>query len=181
MMLRSIQPIRSFSFQAYQPDDPVYYACYPHPIKDILLLTTKKGICGLHFLVQPLDTYLQLVAKALGTAPQREETHPDLFWHRLQQDHVPTISLVLAGTSFQQEVWQALCNIPHGTRTHYQAISSKLNRPKSTRAVANAIAQNHIAWLIPCHRVLRKSGQLGGYRWGLQIKKKLLMAERQSI
>lgn len=180
-MIRSIQLIPSFSFQAYQRHDPVYYACYPHPIKDILLFTTKKGICGLHFLVQPLDRHLQLMAKALGTAPQPEQTHPNVFWHTLQQCHLPTISLVLAGTPFQQQVWQALCRIPHGTTTHYQAISSKLKKPQSTRAVANAIGQNQIAWLIPCHRVLRKSGQLGGYRWGLQIKKKLLIAEGQSI
>ncbi|MEM9569484.1 MAG: methylated-DNA--[protein]-cysteine S-methyltransferase [Bacteroidota bacterium] len=180
MMSHSIQPISSFSFQAYRPHDPVYYACYPHPIKDILLLTTQKGICGLHFLIQPLDTHLQLMAKSLGTTPQSKQTYPDIFWHTLQQAHLPTISLVLVGTPFQQQVWQALCRIPHGTTTHYQAISHKLNKPQSTRAVANAIAKNHIAWLIPCHRVLRKSGQLGGYRWGVQIKKNLLIAERQS-
>lgn len=180
MISHPIPPISSFSFEAYQADDPVYYACYAHPIKDILLLTTQKGICGLHFLVQPLDTHLQLMEKSLGTAPQPQQTYPDMFWHTLQQSHPPTISLVLAGTPFQQQVWQALCKIPHGTTTHYQAISGQLGRPQSTRAVANAIAKNHIALLIPCHRVLRKSGALGGYRWGLQIKKELLIAEGQS-
>lgn len=181
MMHHLIQQTPHFSFQAYQPNHPVYYACYPHPIHDILLLATKNGICGLHFLVNPLATHLHLVAKSLGTSPQPDQAHLDLFWRMLQQDNSPTLPLVLAGTPFQQQVWQALCAIPRGTTTHYQAIAIKLEKTKSTRAVANAIAKNHIAWLIPCHRVLRKSGALGGYRWGLQIKKDLLAAEGQSI
>lgn len=88
-----------------------------------------------------------------------------------------TIDIVLQGTHFQLKVWNALLTIPSGTTTHYADIAKKIGNPQSIRAVASAIAKNPIAWLIPCHRVLRKSGDLGGYRWGENIKRRMLSSE----
>ena len=70
-----------------------------------------------------------------------------------------------------------IITIPSGTTTHYADIAKKIGNPQSIRAVASAIAKNPIAWLIPCHRVLRKSGDLGGYRWGENIKRRMLSSE----
>jgi O-6-methylguanine DNA methyltransferase len=80
-------------------------------------------------------------------------------------------------TAFQKQVWQVLLAIPSGYVTHYQAIAEALGKPKASRAVGNAIGSNPLAIKIPCHRVIRKDGQLGGYRWGLDKKIALLKKE----
>ncbi len=85
--------------------------------------------------------------------------------------------LVLVGTEFQCMVWQAVLQIPAGSVTSYQAIADAIGHPRAYRAAANAIANNPIAYFVPCHRVLLKSGQLCGYNWGVEKKRALLMAE----
>lgn len=98
----------------------------------------------------------------------------------------PNDPIELAGTTFQQSVWNAIRQIPLGETCSYLDLAIRIGREKSVRAVANACGANPIAGLVPCHRVLRSDGSLGGYRWGLAIKKKLLglegvlLPERQS-
>jgi AraC family transcriptional regulator of adaptative response/methylated-DNA-[protein]-cysteine methyltransferase len=87
------------------------------------------------------------------------------------------LPLALIGTPFQTKVWNELLNIPHGETRSYSQIANDLGMPKSFRAVANAIGQNNISILIPCHRVLRKNNQLSGYRWGVERKAHLLNIE----
>lgn len=86
--------------------------------------------------------------------------------------------LTVKGTPLQISVWKALLSIPNGKTTTYSAVATKTPNPKAIRAVATAIGQNPISLLIPCHRVLRKSGSLGGYRWGLDVKQKILSWEQ---
>jgi AraC family transcriptional regulator of adaptative response/methylated-DNA-[protein]-cysteine methyltransferase len=81
------------------------------------------------------------------------------------------------GTNFQIKVWEALLRIPPGSVVSYEDIARRIRAPRAVRAVANAVAHNPVAWLIPCHRVIRKSGALGGYRWGETRKKALLAWE----
>jgi AraC family transcriptional regulator of adaptative response/methylated-DNA-[protein]-cysteine methyltransferase len=76
------------------------------------------------------------------------------------------ITLLLKGTNFQIKVWRALLQIPPGTAATYGALAEAIDQPTAARAVANAVGKNPIAYLIPCHRVLRESGDFGGYRWG---------------
>ncbi|TNF06551.1 MAG: methylated-DNA--[protein]-cysteine S-methyltransferase [Gammaproteobacteria bacterium] len=83
------------------------------------------------------------------------------------------------GTEFQRQVWQALLAIPFGSLSTYQEVADAIGRPKAVRAVANAIGANPIAWLIPCHRVIRSDGGLGGYRWGVERKREILKLEEQ--
>ena len=87
------------------------------------------------------------------------------------------IPLSPKGTVFQKEVWQALLRIPAGTTVSYSELARKLGRPKATRAVATACAANKLAVVIPCHRVVRSDGSLGGYRWGIERKRALLNLE----
>jgi len=84
----------------------------------------------------------------------------------------------LIGTAFQKKVWDALMKIPHGQTRSYAQIAQQIGHPRSSRAVANACANNHVAIVVPCHRVVRGDGSLGGYRWGLPLKQRVLERER---
>ena len=83
--------------------------------------------------------------------------------------------MLVNGTNFQIQVWRALLEIPEGTVTTYETVAASAGRPAAIRAAAGAVGDNPVAWLIPCHRVLRKSGLLGGYRWGL-VRKSAMIA-----
>lgn len=94
--------------------------------------------------------------------------------HALEQ-----IPVRLSGTEFQLQVWNALQQLPTGSRKTYTALAQAIGQPTAVRAVASACARNSIALRIPCHRILRSDGALGGYRWGLAMKRRLLSFERQ--
>jgi methylated-DNA-[protein]-cysteine S-methyltransferase len=90
------------------------------------------------------------------------------------------INSYLIGTKFQKRVWKQVNKIPYGQKLSYKDIAKKISRPKSYRAVANAVGKNPIAIMIPCHRVIRSNGNLGGYSGGIDIKKLLLQKEKIS-
>lgn len=90
-------------------------------------------------------------------------------------------NLQVSGTSFQCDVWRALLQIPYGSTVTYSELAKNLGRPKAVRALANAVGANSIAWLIPCHRVIRSDGSLGGYRWGMARKQAMLAWEKNAV
>jgi AraC family transcriptional regulator of adaptative response/methylated-DNA-[protein]-cysteine methyltransferase len=90
------------------------------------------------------------------------------------------LPIVVQTTAFQWKVWKELQNIPYGTTRSYNDIAERIGAPRAYRAVANACAVNRVPLAIPCHRVVRKNGDLGGYRWGMERKKKLLEMEKNS-
>ena len=94
---------------------------------------------------------------------------------------VPDIPLHVFGTALQIRTWRFLSGLAPGTTASYKEVAAGVGRPRAVRAVAGACAANRIALLIPCHRVLRSDGQLGGYRWGLERKRQLLDAERRGV
>ncbi len=85
--------------------------------------------------------------------------------------------IALFGTPFQAEVWSALLKIPKGRVVSYGTIAQMIGKPSASRAVANAIGRNPVSFIVPCHRVVRSSGELGGYRWGTAIKTKIIESE----
>ena len=87
------------------------------------------------------------------------------------------LPLDIRGTAFQQRVWQALREIPAGRTVSYSDVAARIGAPRSTRAVAQAIASNRLAVAIPCHRVVRNDGALAGYRWGVERKRTLIERE----
>jgi O-6-methylguanine DNA methyltransferase len=91
------------------------------------------------------------------------------------------LALRPSGTPFQQAVWRALTHIPFGETRSYQQLADAIGQPQAVRAVANAIARNPISWFIPCHRVIRSNGQLGGYAWGQPLKQTLLDWEQRHV
>jgi len=87
----------------------------------------------------------------------------------------------MQGTAFQARVWRALQKIPLGRTATYTEIAAAIGQPKAVRAVAQACATNKVALLVPCHRVIRSDGELGGYRWGVERKRALLAREREAV
>ena len=98
--------------------------------------------------------------------------------HLTQLINQPTLNIITTGTDFQYNVWRAAAEIPAGTTATYQELATKLNNPTAFRAVANALADNSVAYFIPCHRIVRSNGDMGGYKWGFEVKAALLEHER---
>lgn len=90
-----------------------------------------------------------------------------------------TVTLHLKGSPFQLKVWRALLTIPRGETVTYGELALRIGRPGAARAVGTAVSLNPVAVLVPCHRVIRASGETGEYRWGTELKKRLLFAENQ--
>lgn len=117
---------------------------------------------------------------------ERWELSP--FWERVETQFIAyfegrctqfSLPYRLEGSPFQQSVWRALTQIPYGALLSYQEVANMIDAPTAVRAVANAIGLNPLPLLIPCHRVIRSSGALGGYRWGIELKSALLQLEKQ--
>ncbi len=152
----------------------------------MLVAATERGICAVRF----GDSTTELVAelkREFSFADFREDGDaltPDVQRiSRCLEGHEidPDIPLDLRGTAFQAKVWAALRRIPSGETRSYAQVAASIRQPRAVRAVANACANNPVAVLVPCHRVVRADGALGGYRWGLQRKEKLLAAERSDV
>jgi AraC family transcriptional regulator of adaptative response/methylated-DNA-[protein]-cysteine methyltransferase len=158
------------------------YGVHASPFGECLIALTERGICGLEFLEpRRRRAALARLAAAWPAATLRERASAtravaqQLFAAR-PNAHAP-LSLLVRGTNFQIKVWEALLRVPAGNVVCYQDLARAAGAPEATRAVASAVAQNAIAWLIPCHRVIRKSGALGEYRWGTERKQVMLAWE----
>ncbi len=156
----------------------LWHGCFDSPFGSMLAMGTEHGLSGLAFLgEQDFDTVRADVSKQWPLArhvPNREALQ---VWIDGLFTPGGEVRFQVAGGPFQIKVWEALLAIPPGTTTSYSAIASAIGCPRSVRAAATAVGANPLAWLIPCHRVIRKSGALGGYRWGLDVKRSMLAWE----
>ena len=142
-------------------------------------MKNERGICGLAFASEFGQKFaLQDMKKRWPNTSFFENYKEVKQYTKIILSGSGELCLYLIGSSFQFKVWEELLKIPKGHTKSYSEISTNIGLPKATRAVATAIGCNPISWLIPCHRVLRKSGMLGGYHWGLSIKEKLLNYEK---
>ncbi len=155
----------------------IEYGFCDSPFGECLLATTGRGICSFGFVEAGCQT--EAVEDLFQTWPEsrfRENTAgidpivADIFTRDPNETRRP-FNLLLKGTNFQVNVWKALLRIPEGRVVSYQDIAALIGRPKSFRAVANAVAINPVAYLIPCHRVIAKTGKIHQYRWGSSRKK----------
>lgn len=158
----------------------IRYGFHPTPYGLAMICTTEKGICGLAFTDEDeRDDAIAYQQQRWPLSRFTEDAEATSGYIRRifhGNDDTP-ISCLLRGTEFQCQVWQALLSIPAGEVTTYSSIASSVGRPNSVRAAANAVGANPIAYLIPCHRVIRSTGALGGYRWGTQRKQAMLARE----
>lgn len=147
----------------------IYYQFYDTLFGTLLIASTDIGICHMAF-CEDLSIAQQELISFFANASFKHATHPlheqGLSLFEPPSDQIKPIHLHLAGTPFQLKVWQSLLSIPSGHVTNYAQIAQAIGQPKATRAVGSAIAKNPIAYIIPCHRVIRNTGELGNYRWG---------------
>lgn len=152
----------------------LYYGIHPTPFGDAVLAVTERGICGLDFITTSEDAILNLIQAEWPLAELKashEQTQPVL--EQIFSMDRP-LSLFLKGTNFQIKVWESLLKIPFGQFATYEAIATAIGQPTAARAVGSAIGSNPVAFLIPCHRVIRKTGAFGNYKWGLSRKKAII-------
>ncbi len=150
------------------------------PIGEWLIASTKKGICFISFFENRDEAMLELTRefpKALFNETQQPMHHAAKNYFDGKLKIEAPIHLHVKGSSFQLKVWEALLSIPEGRLTNYSSIAKHINQPKASRAVGSAIGSNHIALLIPCHRVIQSTGLIGGYKWDVTRKKALIAWE----
>ena len=159
--------------------ETIRYAVADSPLGPMLVAATAKGICRLSF---DEDERALTVRFHAATIIPDDGTIAGLVEGALQAVReplsMPDLPLDVAGTAFQQAVWQELRRIPPGETRSYAQIAAAVGKPGAVRAAGSANGANNVAVLIPCHRVVRSDGSLGGYAYGLERKRKLLDAER---
>ncbi|MBS1208328.1 MAG: methylated-DNA--protein-cysteine methyltransferase [Proteobacteria bacterium] len=156
----------------------IRYGSAATPFGEAFVASTPRGICRLEFL--PPDVALENLRTewpraVLHEDPVGAQTLLGAAFHSLPGQ--APLHLLLRGTNFQIQVWQALLRIPPGALGSYSQIARAIGKPRAARAVGSAIGANPIACLIPCHRVIRENGDFSSYRWGIERKQALIACE----
>ncbi|WP_373354822.1 methylated-DNA--[protein]-cysteine S-methyltransferase [Pseudoroseicyclus sp. CXY001] len=148
------------------------------PFGPALFMATERGICGIAFTAECGEAAAMAELRGRWPAARYREAperiRPMALAAFAGRSEMP---LLLSGAPFQIKVWEALMRIPSGHVTTYSEIAAAIGAPRAVRAVGTAVGRNPISYLIPCHRALKKSGGLGGYHWGLPVKRAILAWE----
>ncbi|MDB4888473.1 MAG: ada [Gemmatimonadetes bacterium] len=160
----------------------IHYTAVPTTLGLLLVAVTERGVCSVSLGDEEASLVSALRNEYPGAELERATDANDrlvdaVVAHVEGRTSAADLPLDVRATSFQWQVWRALQRIPEGATRSYQAVAEELGRPTAARAVARACASNRIAVLIPCHRVVRGDGGLGGYRWGIARKAALLARE----
>lgn len=148
------------------------------PFGPMLAMATDRGLCGLGFAAETgADATLADLRARWPDADHRDDASAIRPLAEAVFGGAGDARLHLIGAPFQIKVWEALLRVPTGHVTTYSEIADAVGNPRAVRAVGTAVGRNPIGWLIPCHRALRKSGELGGYHWGLPVKRAMLAWE----
>jgi AraC family transcriptional regulator of adaptative response/methylated-DNA-[protein]-cysteine methyltransferase len=146
------------------PTRAIEFAIVPSSLGALLVAASNKGVCQVRFAEAGIDL--------------KEELGREFPFAELRENPVRLEPWDVSGSRFQRRVWTALRSIPRGDTRTYSEVADSIGLPKGARAVARACASNPVAVAIPCHRVVGKRGELGGYRWGLERKRTLLQREK---
>ncbi len=178
----NIESVTPAEFRERGKDTTLRYGFHPSPFGECLIAVTERGVSNLAF--------VQNSSRGRAVAELREQwEHAKIIRDQVatrdcakrifKRDNRRPITLTVRGTNFQVKVWQALLKIPAGRVETYAQVAAAIGKPNAVRAVANAVANNPVAFLVPCHRVIRKTGALGGYHWGMARKKAMLAWESE--
>lgn len=177
-------------YRAGAKGEIIHYACRETALGSMVMAATDKGVCSVQFgddkaalltLLSDEFPHAQLVLSAAQDTPELDSWIIALDKHISQGAPRPDVPLDIRGTVFQIKVWQFLLSIKEGDVMSYGEVAEHIDNPKAVRAVGTACGKNPVGILIPCHRVLRSDGALGGYRWGIERKKALLDMERTKL
>ncbi len=159
----------------------IRYGNHPTPFGNAFIATTERGICRFSF---DTNKALNSLRSSFGNATlSRDADHTQILIEKIfspKNDGTP-LALDLRGTNFQIQVWEALLRIPAGQLTTYQNIGTAIGSPKASRAVGSAVGKNPVPILIPCHRVIRATGEFGQYAFGSARKKAILGWEMAQV
>lgn len=179
----SVEAMTPGEFKAQGKDLVIRYGFYGTPFGECLLAVTPRGVCHLAF-VDPearLDALSELRMNWQKSTLIEDQSAGgeiiSLIFDQTGGRGQGPLKLLLKGTNFQIKVWQALLRIPEGAAVSYGALAKAIGHPNAHRAVGTAAGHNPIGYLIPCHRVLRANGDIGGYRWGTARKRAILTRE----
>ena len=179
----TIEAVTPKEFREKGKNVTIQYGFHASPFGECLLAVSDRGVVGLAFVQEGgrsralADLRKQWKFADLTEDPAATAEHVKKIFGATRGNGA--LRLFLKGTNFQVKVWQALLNIPRGMVSSYDDIATGIGKPKAVRAVANAVARNPVAFLIPCHRVIRKTGAFGGYHWGSSRKKAMLAWESE--
>jgi len=178
------QTMTTAEYQAAGAGLEVRWGLHPSPFGPVLAAATPQGLCWLGFITDNTTAALARLAKSWSLArliEDDEATQPAIErafgWAEAGAGRPRPLSLLLRGSAFQIRVWQALLRIPTGALVSYQDVAAAIGQPKAVRAVGGAVGANPISILIPCHRVILKTGALHNYGWGPERKRALLAWE----
>ena len=150
----------------------------------LIVAATERGVCAAEFGETPATLVEGLQKRFFGAELCPDDTLNGWLERVLEAVETPgkalDLPLDIQGTAFQQQVWRALQSIPSGETRSYTEVAERIGRPAAVRAVARACASNGVAVAVPCHRVVRRDGELSGYRWGTERKRELLNREAQA-
>ncbi len=162
----------------------INYSFADSPFGKLIVASTQIGVCYIAF-IDDEDKALTKLQSQFPKANYQEHTdgfqRDALNFFNTKWDKSNQIKLHLKGTEFQLKVWETLLTLPLGNLTTYGSIANKIDKPKASRAVGTAIGSNPIAFLIPCHRVIQQSGNLGGYMWGETRKSAIIAWEASKL
>jgi AraC family transcriptional regulator of adaptative response/methylated-DNA-[protein]-cysteine methyltransferase len=156
-------------------DVTIHWGRFDSAFGPLVAMGTQRGLCGMGFCAEMGESEaFDDLAKRWPEARFVRDAAPLQAWVDAALSGKGEAHMTLIGAPFQIKVWEALLAIPSGHVTTYSDIATAVGHPKATRAVGTAVGRNPVSYLIPCHRVLRKSGGLGGYHWGLCVKRAML-------
>ena len=160
----------------------VYWGWFDTPFGEALAMGTARGLCGLGFSAETgRDEAMRDLTARWPNALYQENPEAIRSWVETAFGQSGETKLHMIGAPFQIKVWEALLRIPSGHVTTYSELAQSVGHPRAVRAVGTAVGRNPVSFLIPCHRALRKSGALGGYHWGLPVKRAILAWESARI
>lgn len=162
----------------------INYCFAESPFGKLIVASTSKGVCHMSFEEDEAIAFANLNKRFPNAAYHQltDKFQQDaLFIFQKDWQKLDEIKLHLLGTQFQLKIWESLLKIPMGSLSTYGEIAKHINNPKASRAVGTAIGANPVAYLIPCHRVIQKSGQMGGYMWGATRKSAIIGWEAAKI
>jgi len=162
----------------------INYQSSDSPFGKVIVASTAKGVCHISF-EEDEKHALQALMQRFPNAQYHQTIdkfqQDALFVFQNNWQQLDQIKLHLKGTDFQLKVWEALLTVPMGQLTTYGHIAQTINKPKASRAVGTAIGNNPVAFLIPCHRVIQSSGDIGGYMWGNTRKSAIIGWEASQV